>query len=73
MCTNPFDEDNALSFVLGNYEEQQALWSVFAEVPTGWLVAFGPAARAACLGIDEKRTDIRPKRMRQRLAQAVGC
>ncbi|CAM2933497.1 MbtH family protein [Mycobacterium intermedium] len=72
MCTNPFD-DQASFLVLVNDDEQHSLWPVFAEVPAGWRVVFGAAARAACLDfIDDNWTDIRPRRLRERLSQAAG-
>ncbi|GAB3010483.1 MbtH family protein [Mycobacterium bourgelatii] len=74
MCTNPFDDDQALFLVLVNDEEQHSLWPAFAEVPAGWRVLFGAAARAACLDyIDDNWTDIRPRRLRERLSPAAGC
>ncbi|OBA64314.1 protein mbtH [Mycobacterium sp. 1100029.7] len=70
MQTNPFDDDNGAFFVLMNDEEQHSLWPDFAEVPTGWRVAFGKADRAACLAfIEERWEDIRPKSLRERLTQ----
>ena len=73
MSINPFDDDNGTFVVLANDEEQHSLWPVFADVPTGWRVVFGAAARAACLDyIDKNWTDIRPKSLRERLAQGAG-
>ena len=71
MSTNPFDDDSGRFVVLVNDEEQHSLWPVFADVPAGWQIVFGEADRAACLDYIERHwTDIRPKSLRERLAQA---
>jgi uncharacterized protein YbdZ (MbtH family) len=68
--TNPFDDDNGRFFVLVNNEEQHSLWPTFADVPDGWRVVFGEADRAACLDyIEREWADIRPKSLRDRLAE----
>lgn len=70
MSINPFDDDNADFVVLVNDEEQHSLWPVFADVPEGWRVVFGEASRAACLEyIEANWTDIRPRSLRERLAE----
>ncbi|BBZ01767.1 protein mbtH [Mycolicibacterium chitae] len=70
MSINPFDDDNGSFFVLVNDEEQHSLWPSFADVPAGWTVVHGEAPRAECLEYIEKNwTDIRPKSLRDRLAQ----
>lgn len=70
MSINPFDDDNGSFFVLVNDEEQHSLWPSFADVPAGWTVVHGEAPRAECLEYIEKNwTDIRPKSLRERLAQ----
>lgn len=70
MNTNPFDDDQGSFTVLVNDEEQHSLWPVFAEVPPGWRVVYGEASRDACLHyIEQNWTDIRPKTLRDRLAQ----
>ena len=68
--TNPFDDDDGRFFVLVNDEEQHSLWPAFADVPAGWRVVYGEADRAACLDyIEQNWTDIRPKSLREGLAQ----
>jgi len=68
--TNPFDDDDGRFFVLVNDEEQHSLWPSFADVPAGWRVVYGEADRAACLDyIEQNWTDIRPKSLREGLAQ----
>jgi uncharacterized protein YbdZ (MbtH family) len=71
VSTNPFDDDDGSFFVLVNDEEQHSLWPTFAAVPDGWRVVHGEADRAACLDyIEQNWADIRPKSLRERLAQA---
>ncbi|OSC37471.1 MbtH family protein [Mycobacterium decipiens] len=71
MNINPFDDDNGTFLVLVNEGEQHSLWPAFAEIPAGWQVAFGEATRAACQEyIEQNWTDIRPKSLRDKLAQA---
>lgn len=75
MAINPFDDDGGNFRVLVNDEEQHSLWPAFADVPAGWRVVFGDADRAACVEfIDRNWTDIRPRSLRERLAdvQAAG-
>lgn len=70
LSINPFDDDNGSFFVLVNDEEQHSLWPAFADVPAGWRVVFGAADRAACLdNIEQSWPDIRPKSLRERVAQ----
>jgi uncharacterized protein YbdZ (MbtH family) len=72
VSTNPFDDDNGSFFVLVNDELQHSLRPVFAEVPAGWRVVYGAAARGACLDyVKQNWTDIRPKSLRERLAQVT--
>lgn len=70
VSINPFDDDTGSFLVLINDEEQHSLWPSFADVPAGWRVVYGEADRAACLEfIEQNWTDIRPKSLRERLAQ----
>ena len=74
MSTNPFDDGNGSFLVLINDEEQHSLWPTFAEIPAGWRVVYGEAGRAACLEyIEQNWADIRPKSLRQRLAEGRGA
>ncbi|QXE32929.1 MbtH family protein [Streptomyces sp. GMY02] len=62
MMTNPFDDPDANYLVLKNEEGQFSLWPTFVDVPDGWELVFGEAARQACLDFIEKTwTDMRPK------------
>jgi glycopeptidolipid biosynthesis protein len=72
VSVNPFDDEDGSYLVLVNDEEQHSLWPVFADVPPGWRIVFGEAARADCLEyIEANWTDIRPKSLRERLAQGT--
>ena len=71
MSANPFDDENGRFLVLVNDEDQHSLWPVFADVPEGWRVVYGESDRAACLDyIDQNWSDIRPRSLRDRMAQA---
>ncbi|WP_419669056.1 MbtH family protein [Streptomyces sp. 2-1] len=60
--TNPFEDEDANYLVLRNEEGQFSLWPTFVDVPDGWELVFGEAARQACLDfIEETWTDMRPK------------
>lgn len=70
MSNNPFDDENGSFFVLINDEEQHSLWPTFADIPDGWRVVYGEADRSSCVNyIDQEWTDIRPKSLRDRLAE----
>jgi uncharacterized protein YbdZ (MbtH family) len=69
VSTNPFEDDAGSFVVLINDEEQRSLWPTFADVPNGWRVVYGEDARQACLDyIESNWNDIRPKRLREKLA-----
>ncbi|MGE0783714.1 MbtH family protein [Mycolicibacterium sp.] len=73
MSTNPFDDEDGTFFVLVNDEEQHSLWPTFAEIPAGWTKVFGEASRADCLAyVEENWKDIRPRSLRERLAERPG-
>ncbi|MDH6622215.1 MbtH protein [Streptomyces sp. LBL] len=60
--TNPFEDQDANYLVLKNEEGQFSLWPTFVDMPDGWELVFGEAARQACLDFIEKTwTDMRPK------------
>jgi MbtH protein len=62
VATNPFEDPDAMYFVLINDEGQHSLWPVFADVPDGWEVIFGEDGRQECLDFIEKNwTDMRPR------------
>jgi len=69
MSANPFDDDSLEHFVLVNDEGQHSLWPAFAEVPAGWTVVHGRAARQECLEyVEQHWTDMRP----ESLIRAMG-
>jgi uncharacterized protein YbdZ (MbtH family) len=71
LSTNPFDNDDGTFFVLVNDEEQHSLWPSFADVPAGWRVGYGEAARGECLEyVEQNWPDIRPRSLRDKLEQA---
>ncbi|MFF2860987.1 MbtH family protein [Streptomyces rubiginosohelvolus] len=60
--TNPFDDEDGTYLVLVNDEGQHSLWPAFAEVPSGWAVAYPENTRQACLDyVEQNWTDLRPK------------
>ncbi|MGW0911829.1 MbtH family protein [Streptomyces sp. NPDC002784] len=60
--SNPFEDPEGVYLVLVNDENQHSLWPDFADVPAGWRVVHGPAAREACLEYVETHwTDMRPR------------
>lgn len=74
MSINPFDDDEGSFYVLVNDEQQHSLWPAFADVPAGWQVVHGEANRGPCLEyIEQNWTDIRPKSLRERLAEAQAA
>lgn len=46
---NPFDDEHLEFTVLVNEQQQYSLWPVFAALPAGWQLRFGPSARQDCL------------------------
>ncbi len=60
---NPFDDDRHAFHVLVNARGQYSLWPDFAEWPSGWQAAHGPATRTDCLAwVDTHWTDLSPAR-----------
>ena len=60
--TNPFENADGIYLVLTNEEDQHSLWPEWADVPDGWTIVFGPAARADCVSYIERNwTDMRPR------------
>lgn len=74
MTQNPFDDDNGTFYALINLEEQYSLWPTFKPVPEGWKIVYGApdgAPRQEVLDwIDETWTDLRPKSLRDAIAEA---
>jgi MbtH protein len=69
--TNPFENPDGRYLVLRNGEGQHSLWPSFADIPTGWIVAFGEADRQACLDyVEANWADIRPRSLIEDMKQA---
>lgn len=67
--TNPFDDESAQFLVLVNDENQHSLWPVFAVVPDGWRIVFGPGDRASAVDyVEESWSDMRPKSLADAMA-----
>jgi MbtH protein len=63
--------DDALYAVVINGEERYSIWRADREPPAGWARTGFAGAREACLAhIDEVWTDMRPKSLRERMAQS---
>ena len=59
--THPFEDESAEYVVLVNERGQHSMWPPALDVPPGWRVAHGPAARQECLDyVDEHWRDLRP-------------
>ncbi len=71
--SNPFDDPQGRFRVVVNDEEQHSLWPVFAAVPQGWRVVFGSGdgeTSEACVSyVEQNWTDLRPKSLREAMAQ----
>jgi uncharacterized protein YbdZ (MbtH family) len=68
--TNPFEDENGEFLVLVNHEEQYSLWPAFRDVPAGWQTVGPRGSRKECLAwIEETWTDMRPKSLRDAMAQ----
>ncbi|MFI9626612.1 MbtH family protein [Streptomyces sp. NPDC052042] len=70
MSTNPFDDPDGTFLVLVNDEGQHSLWPSFADVPAGWEVALEATDRQSALAyVNENWTDMRPRRLAERMAE----
>ncbi|MGI5426019.1 MbtH family protein [Streptomyces sp. CA-179760] len=66
-----FDDENAEYLVVINEEEQYSIWPSVRELPAGWTAVGEPRSRDDCLDhIERVWTDMRPKSVRQALANA---
>ncbi|BBG01152.1 MULTISPECIES: MbtH family protein [Pseudonocardia] len=73
MSTNPFDDEDGEFHALVNDEGQYSLWPTFAEVPSGWTVAYGPGPRQDVLDhIEQVWTDMRPRSLVERMERDAG-
>jgi MbtH protein len=66
--SNPFEDPDGSYYVLVNHENQHSLWPTFAEIPTGWEIAFGEADRDSCLDyVEHNWTDLRPRSLAEQM------
>jgi len=64
-------EDTIIYKVVINAEEQYSIWPADRENPLGWTDAGKAGPKAECLAyIEQVWTDMRPKSLRDRMAQA---
>lgn len=62
--------DDAMYAVVINGEERYSIWRADREPPNGWTRTGFTGTREACLAhIDEVWTDMRPKSLRERMAE----
>lgn len=63
------DNENTEFFVLLNEQEQYSIWPSYRSIPDGWSEAGMKGNKQDCLQyINENWTDMRPKRLREALA-----
>lgn len=63
-------EDDRTYSVVVNDEEQFSIWMADRPLPDGWRVGGRTGTRQECLDeIEETWTDMRPRSVRERLAQ----
>jgi len=64
-------DENTRYQVLRNDEEQYSLWPLDIEVPAGWQPVGKEGTEAECSAyVDEVWTDMRPRSLRERMAEA---
>jgi len=67
--TNPFDDEEALFYVLTNDEGQYSIWPDYLAIPVGWSRTGPHADRKTCMNwIDETWTDMRPMSLQRAMA-----
>ncbi|MEU1949466.1 MbtH family NRPS accessory protein [Streptomyces sp. NPDC020125] len=66
-------DDNARFQVLRNDEDQYSLWPADLEVPEGWRPVGKEGAKDECSAyVDEVWTDMRPRSLRERMANGAS-
>ncbi len=64
-------EDTTIYTVVMNHEEQYSIWPADRELPLGWTAVGKTGPKAECLAyIEEVWTDMRPRSLRERMAEA---
>ena len=65
--------DDRVYRVVLNDEEQYSIWPADRDLPAGWRAEGTEAGREACLArIGEVWTDMRPRSLRERMAQTAS-
>lgn len=66
-----FDDESADYLVVVNGEEQYSIWPAGRDLPAGWTAVGEARSRTECLDhIEEVWTDMRPKSVREAMANA---
>ncbi|HEY0024625.1 MAG TPA: MbtH family NRPS accessory protein [Longimicrobium sp.] len=64
-------EDTTIYTAVMNHEEQYSIWPADRELPLGWTAVGTPGLKPAVLAwIEEVWTDMRPKSLRDKMAEA---
>jgi MbtH protein len=64
-------EDTTIYTVVMNHEEQYSIWPADRELPLGWTAVGKTGLKPECLAyIEEVWTDMRPKSLRDKMAEA---
>jgi len=64
-------EDTTIYTVVMNHEEQYSIWPADRELLPGWSAVGKTGPKAECLAyIEEVWTDMRPRSLRERMAEA---
>ena len=64
-------EDTTIYTAVMNHEEQYSIWPADRELPLGWTAVGTPGLKAQVLAyIEEVWTDMRPKSLRDKMAEA---
>ena len=73
MSTRDEKEDTTIYKVVVNHEEQYSIWPAHKELPLGWNEAGKEGLKDECLAyIKEVWTDMRPKSLRDKMAQTAS-
>ena len=66
-------EDTTIYKVVTNHEEQYSIWPADRENALGWIDAGKSGIKEECLAyIKEVWTDMRPRSLRKKMAEAAG-
>ena len=74
MPMNDENEDLTVYKVVMNHEEQYSIWPADRENALGWNDVGKTGSKAECLQyIEEVWTDMRPRSLRDKMAEALGA